>query len=166
MTQGVEGGHLFRLTCSVVFWGGRNTANKYHCRVWGVLPVYGHTGFATAHDSMCFTGLDCSGARWALHFMHFPGLSHLDSQVLCQGTDSAGHVFCALPRSELLRRPGAWRAHCLSKQSVLNPSPVPTRFAGAPQEHLLKCAMCLLWGADLRLRPFWQLSAIQGPRKT
>ena len=99
-------------------------------------------------------------------FHALPRSKPLGSQVLCQGIDSAGHVFCALPRSELLRRPGAWRAHCLSKQSVLNPSPVPTRFAGAPQEHLLKCAMCLLWGADLRLRPFWQLSAIQDPRKT
>ena len=36
-----EGGHLFRLTCSVVLWGGRNTANKYHWCVWGVLAVYG-----------------------------------------------------------------------------------------------------------------------------
>ena len=36
-----EGGHLFRLTCSVVLWGGRNTANKYHWHVWWVLAVYG-----------------------------------------------------------------------------------------------------------------------------
>ena len=41
LTQGGEGGHLFRLTCSVVLWGGRNTANKYHWRVWGVLAVCG-----------------------------------------------------------------------------------------------------------------------------
>ena len=41
LTQGGEGGHLFRLTCSVVLWGGRNTANKYHWHVWGVLTVYG-----------------------------------------------------------------------------------------------------------------------------
>ena len=27
LTQGGEGGHLFRLTCSVVLWGGRNYAN-------------------------------------------------------------------------------------------------------------------------------------------
>ena len=76
--------------------------------------------------------------KWALRFMYFPGLSHLGSQVLCQGTDSAGHVFCALPRSELLRQPGAWRAHCPGRLSILNTSPVPTRIAGAPQEHLLK----------------------------
>ena len=39
LTEGGKGGHLFRLTCSVVLWGGRNTANKYHWHVWGVLSV-------------------------------------------------------------------------------------------------------------------------------
>ena len=28
LTQGGSGGHFFRLTCSVVLWGGRNPANK------------------------------------------------------------------------------------------------------------------------------------------
>ena len=32
---------LISLTCSVVLWGGRNTANKYHLCAWGVLAVYG-----------------------------------------------------------------------------------------------------------------------------
>ena len=41
LTQGGEGGHLLRLTCSVVLWGGRNTANRYQWRVWGLLAVYG-----------------------------------------------------------------------------------------------------------------------------
>ena len=41
LTQGGEGGHLLRLSCSVVLWGGRNTANTYHWHVWGVLTVYG-----------------------------------------------------------------------------------------------------------------------------
>ena len=41
LTQGGKGGHLFRLTCSVVPWGGRNTANKYRWHVWGVLAVSG-----------------------------------------------------------------------------------------------------------------------------
>ena len=29
LTQGGEGGHLLRLTCSVVLWRGRDTANKH-----------------------------------------------------------------------------------------------------------------------------------------
>ena len=41
LAQGDEGGHLFRLTCSVVLWGGKDTANKYHWHVWGLLTVYG-----------------------------------------------------------------------------------------------------------------------------
>ena len=28
LTQGGGGGHFFRLTCSVVLWGGRDAANK------------------------------------------------------------------------------------------------------------------------------------------
>ena len=39
--KGGEGGRLFRLTCSVVLWGGRKSTNKYHWCVWGVLAVYG-----------------------------------------------------------------------------------------------------------------------------
>ena len=30
---------MFRLTCSVVVWGGRSTANKYQWCVWGVFAV-------------------------------------------------------------------------------------------------------------------------------
>ena len=41
LKQGGEGGHLFRCTCSVVLWGGRDTANEYRWHVWGVVAVYG-----------------------------------------------------------------------------------------------------------------------------
>ena len=30
----------------------------------------------------------------------------------------------------------------------------------------LRCAVCLLWGADLWLRPSWWISTVQVPRKT
>ena len=45
LTWGGEGGHLLRLTCSVVLWGGRETASKYHScvgsarRVWATLGL-------------------------------------------------------------------------------------------------------------------------------
>ena len=39
-------------------------------------------------------------------------------------------------------------------------------FLGALQKHHLRCAICLLWWADLRLPPFWQMSTVQDPRKT
>ena len=44
----------------------------------------------------------------ALRFVHFPGLSRSGAQVLRKGTDSVGHEFCALPRSEQLGGPCAW----------------------------------------------------------
>ena len=34
LTRRDEGGHLFKLTCSVVLWRERDTANKCHWRVW------------------------------------------------------------------------------------------------------------------------------------
>ena len=97
LTQGVEGGHLLRLTCSVVLQGGRNTANKYHWRVWGVLTVYG-PHLVCPNSRRCVlprsTLLRLQGAlqghypKQAQHFLHFPGLSRSGSQELCKGTDS------------------------------------------------------------------------------
>ena len=110
LTQAGEGGHLFRITCSVVLCGGRDTANKYRCHVGsapGIWPTLGLPQLA----GVCFPGQHCSGALQehhpgrALHFMHFPGLSHSGSgsQVLHKGTDSVRRAFFALPRSEQFR---------------------------------------------------------------
>ena len=77
--------------------------------------------------------------RQALGCMHFPGLSHsgLGSQVLHKGADSVGPAFCALSRSEQLRRPGAWLAQSPPVRSVSYHLPGPSRLvswvaAGAP----------------------------------
>ena len=78
-----------------------------------------HTRFAPAHSSVCFLGLYFSGSRVlcrAPAFRALPtafscateNLSHSGSRVLRKGTDLVGHVFCALPRSEQFRQPGAW----------------------------------------------------------
>ena len=73
LTQGGKGGHLFGLTCSVVLWGGRNTGNKYHWRVWGVLAVYGPHWVWPCSGHVCFSRVHCSGSRW-----------------LCRGTVQSG----------------------------------------------------------------------------
>ena len=57
LTQGGEGGHLFRLTCSFVLWAGRNTANTHHWRVWGVLTVSGPHWVCPCSWCVCFPGL-------------------------------------------------------------------------------------------------------------
>ena len=48
--------------------------------------------------------------KHALGCVHFPDLScsGSGSRVLHKGADLVGPAFCALPRSEQLRRPGAW----------------------------------------------------------
>ena len=74
LTQEGEGGHLFRLTCSIVLLGGRNTANKYHWRVWGVLRVSGsHWVYPHSRRRVCF-----------------PGLHYLGFRLLCRGTVYGG----------------------------------------------------------------------------
>ena len=65
--------------------------------------------------------------KQALDFAHFPGLScsGSGSRVLHKGTDLVEHVFCALPRSEKLRQPGTWWAHCPRWSVHLNHHPGP-----------------------------------------
>ena len=105
LTQGDKGGHLFRLTCSVVLWEGRNTASKYHWRVWEVLAVSGPHGVCLYSRHVCFPGLHCSGSR-----------------LLCK----VGPGLCALPRSEPLRFSflGTPQKHRLGWACVLRPSQV------------------------------------------
>ena len=81
----------------------------------------GHTGFAPTHSVCAFPVYTaqfpgCSAGNClmrALVCMQFPGLSRSGSgsRVLHKGTDLVGPTFCALPRSEQLRLPGAWGAH-------------------------------------------------------
>ena len=119
LTQGGEGGHLFKLTCSVVLWEGRNTGNKYHWHGWEVLTVPGPHWVClpltacVPFQSTLFRLQVALPGKWALSCMHFPDLRHSDSgsRVLHKGTDSVGPAFCALPRPKQLRRSEAWRAY-------------------------------------------------------
>ena len=63
LTQEGEGHHLFRLTCSIVLWGGRNSANKCHWCVWGVLSVSEPYWVCPRSWCVCFPGVHCSGCR-------------------------------------------------------------------------------------------------------
>ena len=115
LTQEGRARHFFRVTCSVVLWGGRNTANKYHWCVWGVLTVSQPHWVYSCSQCVCFPCLHCLGSRllcWELSEAG-PGLYALPrskplrfrfrfSSTL-QSRRSVGPVFCALPRSEQLR---------------------------------------------------------------
>ena len=123
---------MSRLPCSVVLPGGRLTANttgmcgeRSQC--------LGRPGFAPAHGVCAFPvytaqAPGCSAGnclKQALGCVHLPGLrrSGSGSQVLHRGTDSVGPVACALPRSEQLRRPGAWPAQSPQVRCILSPPP-------------------------------------------
>ena len=86
LTQGGGGGQFFRHTCSVVLWGGRNTANNYHWHVWGVLPVSRPHWVCPCSRCVCFPCLLCLGSR-----------------LLCWKLSEAGPGLYALLRSKLLR---------------------------------------------------------------
>ena len=83
LTQGGAGGYFFRLTCSIVLWGGRNTANKYHWHVQGVLAMSGprwvcpHSRRMLSQSTLLRLQVDLQGSclRWTLGCMHFPHLS-------------------------------------------------------------------------------------------
>ena len=77
----------------------------------------------------------------SVRFGPFPGLSSSGDQVLGDGTVPGGLWSYSPPRSR------------------------PLGFLGALRECHLRCAVCLLWGADLRLQPSWPMSTIQDPRK-
>ena len=82
-TGGVVVVTCFRLTCSVVLWGERNTANKYH---WRVLTVIQPHWVCPNSRRVCVPSLRCSGFR-----------------LLCQELSDAGPGLHALRRSKPLR---------------------------------------------------------------
>ena len=105
--------------------------------------------------------------KHALGCMHFPDLScsSSGSWVLHKGTDSVGSVFCALPRSRSSGDQVLGRRTTLGVCISSPPQSQLLSFLGAPQERHLSCAMSLLWGSDLRLRPSLQMATVQDPRK-
>ena len=141
------------------------------------LQCLGHTEFAPTHGVCAFP----------VYTAQAPGCSAGE-------LSKVGPGLCALPRSKPLRFrfSGMPQRHrlswacvlCLSQVqaaqvtrclvSTLSPggvghlitSLVPaTQFPGCTVG-VLSHAMCLPWGADLWLRPSWQMSTVQDPRKT
>ena len=83
LTQEGKSGHLFRFTCSVVLWGGRKTAKKYHWHVEECSQCLGHTGFTPAHGVHAFP----------VYTAQAPGCSAGE-------LSKVGPGLCALPRSK------------------------------------------------------------------
>ena len=89
-TQGGQGGHLFRLTCSVVVWGGKNTANKYCWCVWEVLAVYGPHWICPSSQQHVLSGSTLLGLQGALQGIVQSGPRSKPLRFILSGTPQ-GH---------------------------------------------------------------------------
>ena len=90
LTQGGEGGHLLRLTCWVVLWGGRNTAKKYHWHVWGVLTVYGPHWVCPSSQQCVLSGSTLLGLQGVLQGIVQSGPRSKPLRFMLSGTPQ-GH---------------------------------------------------------------------------
>ena len=103
LTQGGGDGLLFRFICSVVLWGGRGTADKYHWHVWGALAVlWPHWVCPCSRHVLSLSTLlrlQVTLQGVGPELLHFPGLSHSDSgfPVLHKEADLVEPAFCAFP---------------------------------------------------------------------
>ena len=141
-----------------MLWGGRNTANKYHWHMWGLL--------CTVWTTLGLPQLR-AGCDFHVYTAQAPDCS---ARVLSK----VGPAFGAFPRSRLLRSSSALpdgfcvlfpsqvqaiqATGCLVSAlcqvgcvSDAHPWSQPLGFLGVPQRHSPMCAVCLLWRADLRL---------------
>ena len=162
-----------------LFYGEGGTLQTNITDVCGeCLQCLGHTGFAPIHGVCAFP----------VYTAQAPGCSAGE-------LSKAGLGFRALPRSQALgfRFSGTLQRHRLGWACILCPSqvqaaqvsrclvsahspsgrcvlaPPPSQllsFLDVQWGHHFRCAMCLLWGANLCLQPSWQQSTIQDPRKT
>ena len=116
LPRGDEGGHLCRLTCSVVLWEGRDTANKYHWHVWGVLAVDGSHWVCHSPWWQVLTGstlLRLQGAlqgycpKWALFSCTSQVQAAQPTRCLVSALSQVSHESYAHTWSWLLHIPGA-----------------------------------------------------------
>ena len=93
LTQRGKGGPLFRLTCSVVLWGGRTMKTNITGMCGECSQSIDHTGFSPAHD-LCFPGLHYSGSR-----------------VLCRGTIQTRPCISCISPDLSFSVSGSWVLH-------------------------------------------------------
>ena len=151
---------LFRLTCSAVLWGGRNTIKKYHwhgkcskTRPHWVCPSSGCVHFPNLHFSGSMLLLLVHCLKRALGCMHFPGLS-CSGKVLGYSTKAWIRLgLCFVPFSD----PSSSGDQVLvvfspSGECILSPPQSQLLgFLGGSSHACLRCAVCLFLGADLLL---------------
>ena len=90
------------LTCSVALWGGKDAANKQHCRVHtGSQPRWAcPCSWHANHSSSTMLSREPSEAGPRLRAPPPSKPLRFGAQVALRGADSVGTAFCALPGSE------------------------------------------------------------------
>ena len=122
------------------------------CRVWTTLGLPQLTVPVLSPSTLLRLHVTLKGncPKRALGCVLFPGLScsGSGSWVLHKDTDSVGLAFCALPRSEELRRPDVCWAHYSRCTVCLITSPVPAAwFPGcAAKGPSQVCCVSSPWG--------------------
>ena len=107
LTQGGKGGHLLRLTCSVVLWGGGTLPTNVAGVCGACSQCVGHTGLVPA-QGYCASWASTAQAPRMLCRGTVQSVSRCVSWVFHKDTVSVGHAFCILPRSEQFRQPAVW----------------------------------------------------------
>ena len=117
-----------------MLWGGRNTANKYHWHVWGVLAVFQLHWACPCSQCVCFPSLHCSGSR-----------------LLCRELSDVSPGLRAFPRSKPLtfRFSGTPQRCRLGWGCVLCPSQV----RATQVTRCLASAVAPRWGVHLITSP-------------
>ena len=140
-----------------MYCGERDTANKYcvlSC-VGSVLSGWTTLGLPQPKPA-CTSQVSTAQApghcpKWALHFVHFAGLSCLGSWLLSRGTDTDGLCVLCASQIQAAQSTGCLMS-ALSEVGCASYSPPWSRllgFPGVPREHSPRCAMCLFWGLIL-----------------
>ena len=126
---------------SGLLWGGRNTANKYHWRLWGVLSVF-QLHWVCPHSQLVY-----------FHGLHFSG-----SRLLCQELSEVSSGLRALPRSKPLRFRFSG-----TPQNAGPTECVPFWSTQEPEPEQLRPGKCTQLSAHLRQSPCritWSLSSV------
>ena len=141
------------------------------CSVWTTLGLSQLMAHVLSQSTLLRLQIALQGncPRWALGFVHFPGLS-------CSGSGSQVPTKAQTPMDmHFVPFPGPSSSgdqvlgeHTLQRWQVhLITSLVPAAwFPGWSQLRLLRCGQCLFWGADIWLQPSRRMSTIQNPRKS
>ena len=105
--------------------------------------------------------------KWVLHFIHFPGLRHSASLVLCNGTDN--YWLWALCPSQVkatqatwswVRHSPRWAIHLMDLSSYNH------SVCWLHQRAKSLLCLCLLEGADIRLLPSWLMWTVHEHRQS